>query len=372
MRRLILLATIDARRPAAWLALVVAVVGAALLSAAPRDGCPTPAVIAAVVGAGLAVAAIGDTTRRANAADIDAARVAERAAWPLVGWLLGLLVAAGGSSGAALAATSILGIVAGGGLFALLTRRGLLAADAASATLVVAACSGALGWWADGAWRGRMPGGAVAGGVLAGVAVAAWAFLGRRQSGAAMPARSTARHLLTAAAMMGAMAGMVGWLFLAADLARLDLVASLAWFVALAVPAATLGDGVSHTVVWRRLERSAPRRAGWPPRPAPGRVRDSLQATLTTAALLGWPPLVVAALAGGDAARLGAALAVVAALAVAAAVLLVIVGLGGVARATPDTQLAVAITGTCLGMAALQAPRAWLPPDLLASPFVGW
>ena len=116
MRRLILLATIDARRPAAWLALVVAVVGAALLSAAPRDGCPTPAVIAAVVGAGLAVAAIGDTTRRANAADIDAARVAERAAWPLVGWLLGLLVAAGGLGDALLAATGPLGIMAGGGL----------------------------------------------------------------------------------------------------------------------------------------------------------------------------------------------------------------------------------------------------------------
>ena len=62
----------------------------------------------------------------------------------------------------------------------------------------------------------------------------------------------------------------------------------------------------------------------------------------------------------------------VAALAVAAAVLLVIVGLGGVARATPDMQLAVAITGTCLGMAALPTLGAWLPPDLLARPFVGW
>ncbi|MFM8497701.1 MAG: hypothetical protein ACKOEM_19595 [Planctomycetia bacterium] len=366
MRRLILLATIDARRPAAWLALVVAVVGAALLSAAPLDGCPTPSVIAAVVGAGLAVAAIGDATPRANAADLDVARVAERAAWPLVGWL----VAAGGLGDALLAATGALGILAGGGLFALLSRRGMLAADAASATLVVTAGAGALGWWAGGAWPGRMPGGAGAGGVLAGVTIGAWAMLGRWPSSAAMPARSTARHLLTAAAMMGAMAGMVGWLFLAADLARLDLVASLAWFVALAVPAATLGDGVSHAVVWQRLAGAAPRGGGW--RPAPGRVRDSLQATLTTAALLGWPPLVVAALAGSDAARLGAALSVVAALAVAAAVLLAIVGLGGVARATPDTQLAVAITGTCLCMAAVPVIGAWLPPDLLARPFVGW
>lgn len=373
MRRLILLATIDARRPAAWLTLGVAAIVAALLSAAPPDGCPPPAVIAVAIGASLAVAAIGDATPRANAAVIDAARVAERAAWPLVGWWSGCLfgwpVAAGGQPDVALAVAGGLGIVAGGGLFALLNRRGLLGADAASATLVVAAGAGALGWWAESVWPGQMPGGGVASGVLAGGAVAAWALLGRQPGGGALPTRAAARHLLTAAAMMGAMAGMVGWLFLAVELARLDLAASLAWFVALAVPAATLGDGVSHAALWRRLERLAPRGGGV--RLAPGPIRDSLQAVLTTAALLGWPPIVVAALAGGDVAKSGAALSVVGALAAAAGVLLVIVSLGRAVGATPDTQLAVAVAGTCLGLAACVALGLRLPPDALVPPFVG-
>jgi hypothetical protein len=144
--------------------------------------------------------------------------------------------------------------------------------------------------------------------------------------------------------MMGAMAGMVGWLFLAAEHAIFDLVASLAWFAALAVPSATMGDGVSHAAVWRRLERAAPRgrlRLG------PGRTRDGVQAVVTAAAVVGWPPLVAAALAGGDAARSVAAWLVVSAIAAAAILLLGAVGLGRLVGATPDTQLAVVVV-TCL------------------------
>lgn len=367
MQRLILLARIDARRPAAWLTLAAAAAVAASVSHATLAGSPTPAVVAVAIGACLAVAAIGDTTPRANAAPIDAARLAERALWPLVGWWLGCWWSACLFGG--LVATGSLGIVAGGGLFARLTGRGLFAADAASATLVAAAGGAALGWWADAVWPARMLGGAVAGGVLAAGAGAAWGALGRWPGHAAPPARLAARHLLTAAAMMGAMAGMVGWLFLAAELARLDLAASLAWFVALAVPAATLGDGASHAAVWRRLERVAPRGRGV--RLAPGRSRDGLQAVLTTGALLGWPPIVVAALAGGDAAKSGAALAVAGALAAAAGMLLAILGLGRALGATPDTQLAVAVAGLCLGVVACFALGARLPPDILVRPFVG-
>lgn len=366
MRRLILLAKADARRPAAWLTLAAAAVVAGLLSAAPVDGIPTPALMAMVVGASLAVAVVGDATRRANAADIDSPRVAERAAWPLVGWLL----AAGGMGSGVLATHGAFGIMTATGLFALLTRRGLLAADAASMTLVAAFSAGAMGWWADESWPGRMPG-IAAGGLLAGVAIAAWGLVGRRSS-TAMQMRSTARHLLTAAGMMGAMAGMVGWLFLAAEFAMFDLAASLAWFVALAVPAATLGDGVSHAVVWQRLECVAPRPVGGWPQLAPGRVRDSVQAVFVTAALLGWPPLVVAALAGGDAARSGASLLVVAAVAAAAVVLFVIVSLGGVARALPDTQLAIAIASTCLCAAALRILMSGQALFLLTRPVAGW
>jgi hypothetical protein len=337
--RLLLLVRIDARRPAAWLTLAAAA-AVGMLSAAPFDAGPTPAVWAVVVGAALGMAALGDVTPQSSGAICDTVWCAERAAWPLVGWLAAAAcLGAGGAS-----ACGAIGSVAGGAMYALLCRRGLLAADAASVTLVVACCAGAAGWWADAMWPGRMPGAGVTIAGLGGMAAAVWAVPGVRELATVASMRSSARHLLTAAAMMGAMAGMVGWLFLAAENAIFDLVASLAWFAALAVPSATMGDGVSHAAVWRRLERAAPRgrlRLG------PGRTRDGVQAVVTTAAVVGWPPLVAAALAGGDAARSGAAWLVVSAVAAAAILLLGAVGLGRLVGATPDTQLAVVVV-TCL------------------------
>lgn len=338
--RLLLLVRIDARRPAAWLTLAAAA-AAGMLSAASFDAGPTPAVWAAVVGAVLAVAALGmatlgDVTPQSSRAICDTVWCAERAAWPLAGWLAAAAcLGAGGAT-----ACGAVGSVAGGAMYALLCRRGLLAADAASVTLVVACCAGAAGWWADAVWPGRMPGVGVTIAGLGGVAAAVWAVPVVRELATVASMRSSARHLLTAAAMMGAMAGMVGWLFLAAEHAIFDLVASLAWFAALAVPSATMGDGVSHAAVWRRLERAAPRgrlRLG------PGRTRDGVQAVVTTAAVVGWPPLVAAALAGGDAARSGAAWLVVSAVAAAAILLLGAVGLGRLVGATPDTQLAIVV-----------------------------
>jgi hypothetical protein len=337
--RLLLLVRIDARRPAAWLTLAAAA-AAGMLSAAPFDAGPTPAVWAVVVGVVLAVAALGDVTPQSSGAICDTVWCAERAAWPLVGWLAAAAcLGAGGAT-----ACGAVGSLAGGAMYALLCRRGLLAADAASVTLVVACCAGAAGWWADAMWPGRMPGAWLTIAGLGGVAAAVWAVPGVRELATVASLRSSARHLLTAAAMMGSMAGMVGWLFLAAEHAIFDLVASLAWFAALAVPSATMGDGVSHAAVWRRLERAAPRgrlRLG------PGRTRDGVQAVVTAAAVVGWPPLVAAALAGGDAARSGAAWLVVSAIAAAAILLLGAVGLGRLVGATPDTQLAVVVV-TCL------------------------
>ncbi|MEI6239970.1 MAG: hypothetical protein WCR51_06250 [Planctomycetia bacterium] len=366
--RVPLLASVDARRPAAWLALATAAIGAALLPDAVPADCPAPAVMAAVFGALLAVMAIGDAVPQGHTPAFDLVWLAERAAWPLFGWLL----AAGGRADVWLAGSGALGIATGAALLAILGRRGLLAADAASATLVAAGCAGAAGWWADVVWPERMPGAGVAIGGFVGLAVTAGALLGHRQVSPATSVRYTARHLLTAAAMMGAMAGMVGWLFLAADLAAFDLVASLAWFVSLAVPAATLGDGVSHAAVWRRVERAAPHCAGGRLRLGPGRRRDGVLAAVTAAALLGWPPLVAAAVAGGDVARSWPSLLVVAALAVAVIVLLCIVSLGGAVGATPDTQLAVAIAGTCLCMAVVPFVGPGQAPFLLPRPFAGW
>lgn len=342
-----LLVSIDARRPAAWLTLAAAAGVAVVLAVAPGGDAPTPPVTAVVVGALLAVAAIGGSACPRNVVECAAVWWAERAAWPLLGWLL----AAGWWGGGALVACGACGIAIGAALLALLCRSGLLAADAASVTLVAACCAGAAGWWADGAWSDLLPGGVVATGVFGAAALLAGILLGGREFRSATSARYTTRHLLTAAAMMGAMAGMVGWLFLATELAACELAASLAWFGALVVPAATLGDGVSHAAVWRRLEQAAPRCGGPRLRLAPGRMRDGVQAVVTTAAVLGWPPLVAAALAGGDAARSGAAFLVVAALAAAAVLLLAAVGLAGLVAAAPDTHLAVVGAATSLAVA---------------------
>lgn len=354
-----LLVRIDARRPAAWLTLVAAAGVAFVLAEAPFSAAPTPAVTAVVVGAVLAVAAIGGSAGRRELGDCGAVWWAERAAWPLVGWLL----AAGWSGRGPLVAWGACGIVTAAALVTLLCRRGLLAADAVSASLVAACAAGAAGWWADVVESSRQPGGAIAAGAFVSAALFAAALLARHEFRSATSARYAARHLLTATAMMGAMAGMVGWLFLATERSACDLVASLAWFGALAMPAATLGDGVSHAAVWRRLERAAPRCGSPRPRLAPGRIRDGVQAVVTTAAVLGWPPLVAAALAGGDAARSEAALLVVAALAAAAAFLLASLGLAGLVAAAPDTHLAIVGAATSLAVAFAVAGHA---PSLLS------
>ena len=350
-----LLVSIDARRPVAWLTLAAAAGVAVVLAVAAGGDSPTPPVTAVVVGALLAVAAIGGSVCPRHVGACGAVWWAERAAWPLLGWLL----AAGWWGGGALVACGACGIAIGATLLALLARSGLLAADAASVTLVAACCAGTAGWWADGAWSGLLPGGVVAAGVFGAAAVLAGILLGGLEFRSATSARYTARHLLTAAAMMGAMAGMVGWLFLATELAACDVVASLAWFGALALPAATLGDGVSHAAAWRRLERAAPRVAGPRLRLAPGRTRAGVEAVVTTAAVLGWPPLVAAALAGGDAARSGAALLVVAALAAAAVILLAAVGLAELVAAAPDTHLA--LVGVAAAFAAAVAGAGHAP-----------
>jgi hypothetical protein len=337
-----LLATIDSRQPAAWLALAVAAATAALLPEATPCGWPAPAVVATLLGAALAVMALGDAGNFREPAGIDAGWLAERVAWPLVGW---------GAAAALrqhwpLLACGAIGILATAALVAAFVRRGALGADAASAALLAAGGSAVAGWWAESLWAGRLPAEMAAAAVL-GLVV----FLMVATIRATPALRIHLRRALTAAGMIGALAGMVAWLLLAADRAALDLAASLAWFAALAVPAATLGDGVSHAALWRRLERAAPAAAGGRLRLPPGRTRDGVFAVLTTAALLGWPPLVAAVVSGGDPARSWPAASVVATLSAAAGVLLAVVWLGERARMSPATLQAAAIGGACLALA---------------------
>jgi len=343
MRRLMLLATVDARQPAAWVALVVAAVVAALLPAAPPAGWPAPAVVATLLGAALAVMAVGDVGNLRGLAGIDGVWLAERVAWPLLGWV----AAASPRQEWSLFACGGVGILATATAVATFVRRGAIAADAASAALVVAFGAVAAGWWAESLWPGRFPAGA--GAAVLVLAAAATMIL------STSPVPFPLRRALTAAGMFGAVAGMVAWLFLAANRAALDLAASLAWFVALAVPLATLGDGASHAAVWRRLERAAPRAPGGRLRLPPGRTRDGAFAVLTTAAVLGWPPLVATLLSGADPARSWPAASVVMALAAAAGTLLAVVWLGERAGMSPATAQAGALGGACLAVAAAMA-----------------
>lgn len=346
LRRWMLLARIDARQPATWLALAVAAAVAALLPDAAPVGWPTGPVVATLLGAAVAVMAVGDAGHVGGSAGIDGGWLAERIAWPLLGW--GVVAALRGHW--PLLVCGGIGIVVAAVLVASLVRRGALGADAASAAIVAAGASAAVGWWVDFLWPGWFPAGAVAAVGLVVIALAAGAV-----GGLALGLRSGLRRLLTAAGMAGALVGMVAWLFLAADRAPLDMASSLAWFAALAVPAATLGDGVSHAAMWRRLERAAPRLAGGRPRLPPGRTRDGVLAALSHAALLGWPPLVAAAMSGASLERAWPAASVVLALAAAAAVLLAIVWLGERAAGSPATVQAVALACGCLALAGTMA-----------------
>ena len=345
LRRWILLATIDARQPAAWLALAVAAVAAGLLPEAAPVGWPTPAVVATLLGAALAVTAIGDAGNLRAPAGIDVGWLAERIAWPLLGWSA---AAALRQSGPLLTCGAV-GILATATLVAALVRRGAIGADAASMALVAAAGTAAAGWWAESFWPGRFPTGAV-------VAVLVLGVLGAVATmSPTLSVRLHVRRVLTAAAMIGALAGMVAWLFLAADHAALDLAASLAWFAALAVPAATLGDGVSHADVWRRLERVSPGDGASRPWLPPGRTRDGVLAALTTSALLGWPPLVAALLSATELARSWPAASVAMAVAAAAGALLAVVWLGERVGVSPATVQAATLGGACLAVAATLA-----------------
>lgn len=126
--------------------------------------------------------------------------------------------------------------------------------------------------------------------------------------------------------MASALAAMTGWLFLDPSRAWLLPLLSVGWFVALAVPEAALGEGASDL-------------AGCPR----SRLRQSLAAIVTPAAILGWPAVVAAALGAGGAGGVRAGAVTVVVLALAAAVLAVIVWSHAAAGATAETAQAVAL-----------------------------
>jgi hypothetical protein len=154
--------------------------------------------------------------------------------------------------------------------------------------------------------------------------------------------------------MMAALLGMVGWLFLDPTRATDFRTMTLAWFVSLAVPLATLGDGAMHTRAWRWVYRSAPLRfSGAGPtgvmlrfwRPRLGSESFSRVTVVSLAAILAWPAVVAALILAGEPAVAWRAASTVMSLAVAA------VAMAGLGRAganlgwSGDSTQALALLG---------------------------
>jgi hypothetical protein len=420
---------IDLRRPASWIALAMGVWVGWWCAASTSAGSSIAMLSAAV----LAVAAIGDIPL---AVCLPAGRgqplfwCCERAAWPLVGMMLGML--AGG--GVMPCFESVPAATAGALLAAVTTvasrLSGAKAADAASLALLMAAASAA-------ASVGLAPrlGGSCIGGVAAwlslGGLVWAWSrsqrmaieavLPGSHRAGHAaggdvlhidaLPANGPLRQTLSRLAMVVALAAMAGWLVLEPaiepavgggpdsvgqnglwdrlvqvnEAAMAWAVFTAAWFIALAVPQATLQDGMAGARGWEHLFRTAAHvrhesaarwRSTWSLRPGP--VRFAGGVALSQAAILGWPVLVcvVLSLPSPSAARLP--LGIVIGLAAAAIVVPAIVAFGVAVRASRETifattlAIAVAIavggltiaTGSTLADRQPAQPGPPIPPSL--------
>jgi hypothetical protein len=375
---------IDRRRAASWLSLVAAACGlACLASLAAVAGLPVP-VASLLVGAVLVVAAVGDlpigACRQPPAtSSLAVVWLVERAAWPVAGLI---------SAAAALSvigdttdhwqrivAPALVGAAAAATTLHLLRRSGANAADASSLTMTMAVAAAWVGWPADGVAAGF-------GNLFA--AVAAWGAIGvlvraidrRWGSGwewlpdVERQPRSL-RKLLTATAMIAALFGMVSWFFLDPSRAASFSAMAIALYVGLAVPEATLGDGVSDTVAWRRLHRSAAGPASGLVSVRPGRGWTALVAAVSNAAILGWPPLVAAALLAGRGGAAREAAGAVLVLVLAAAVLVAIAWMSELLRAAADTAHAAAIAVAAviaivfaIAIAARPAPQANRPACL--------
>ena len=399
---------IDRRRPASWITLAIGCwLGWWCATRVAADGG-----IAMLAAAVLGVAAIGDVplavclpADRGRQFLWGCAWACERAAWPLVGMMLGMLVGmlagGGGPASFGLDSFGMLAAATSGALLAAVTTvacrlaGSATAADAASLTLLLAASSAAAGSGLASGLGGSGTGGGVAWLLLGGLG---WAW-SRSQRAAretplpgppraaqvagadvlhvdALPANGPLRQTMTRLAMVAALAAMAGWLVLepAVDpgsgglqnhaslqsqweqLVQFQRAAvawalfTAAWFIGLAVPQATLQDGMAGARGWDRLFRTTPRArrsgAAWRPGPwAPrvGPVRFAGGVSLTQAAVLGWPVLVCAVLSLPTPAAARLPLGIVIGLAMAAAVVTAIVWLGTSVRASRETTFAVAL-----------------------------
>jgi len=391
-----LFVSIDLRRPASWITLAMGGWLGWWSAAATADQSGGIAMLSAAV---LAVAAIGDIplavcrpAGRGRQFLWGCAWACERAAWPFVGMMLGMLAADGGMRSFEIVPAATVGALLAAVTTAASRLSGAKAADAASLVLLMAAASAAAAIGLASRLGGSCVGGVAAWLALGGLVVA-WSRSQRTAieavlpgshrvghvAGAdvlhvdALPANGPLRQTLTRLAMVAALAAMAGWLVLepAVDsgsggghdhlgqhgqwdrllqvrhAAAAWALFTAAWFIGLAVPQATLQDGMAGVRNWERLFRttSGARRgsAAWRPRlsvPRLGPVRFAGGVALSQAALLGWPVLVcvVLSLPTPSAARLP--LGIVIGLAAAAVVVSAIVAFGAAVQASRETMFA--------------------------------
>lgn len=373
-RTVLLLIRIDARRPASWVAaLAAAAAQGALTAVGVPDHGGTAQTCAAIAGGFSCAAAIGAAAvGMPGAAAGRGATWCARAAWPIAGAACAAILAA--TSGAGWHGDLLVAIVAGAlaeaAVSLVAARRGATAADAASLGLVLVTTSGV-------AAVSLMPGldrfaPWTAAACFAAMALAAWAAA-RGRDGEPAPATDVAwfgsvlastglRRSLTVGAMLGSLAGMSAWFFLAPVSAAIYPIVAAGCFACLAVPQATLGPAPAADA-WDVLAQCAPvagtRRAD--------AARWAWLSVSMHAAILGWPAVVAGLLGGLPAGQAGhgfSPLAAVAAVALSAAVVVAVVAAAAKFGASRESGFAVAAALVVACVLAI----AWCLPGLPGLP----
>jgi hypothetical protein len=339
---------IDARRPASWLGLAAVALAAGVLPGAASMWWPA---LPFVTGGLAAAAAIGGPPRAGAGAA--AAWAMTRAGWPLAGLAIAGLA---GRCDPWTTTTLAVAILVTAASIAVALERSAAPGDAASLALVAVGCAAAaaivvrVGWPA--AAGAACATGALAWSAVAGsAAIRPWREIGGEFLSDDAPAGwgmafGACGGLWLHAAMISGLAGMAAWLLLAPERAWCYALLAAGWFVAAAVPLATLGPGASGEAARRSLAATAARGVGrrWLlATPGAAGAPATLGTAATFAAILGWPPLV-ADLLTAEGPATGGNLLVSAGLAAAAVATTVIVA--GVTRVggTRDSALAVAMT----------------------------
>ena len=344
---------IERRRPASWLALGLAGAVMAWLASWPTAEVGVRVAAAIAIGGLAAVIAIGDPPRGLYGPVSGWAWL--RVAWPLVAVIVVGLACCRGVESLAVCALACVSIVATAWGMVAAVRGGAMPGDAVSVPLACAGVAAAASLFACELGGGEFVAIGAAGAAWL-ATHAAWRAWETCRSDAAMslslsPAGPAGLlpcgpegRLLFGIAMLTALAGMVGWLFLAPESAGWYRLLAAAWFVVGAVPQATLAAGAADDGPRRRLlaTRPGPRGGARPLLRAALLHADAWRPAAAWAAVLGWPLLVAAVLAPTAAER-GDRVATMGGLAVAVGGLTAVTAALRLAGATRETALAVAV-----------------------------